>query len=96
MLQVSPWLIALTAALLATFFGLVVAAAVRAHRHPPTTGREGMVGEVATTLTRLDPEGTVFVEGEHWTATSEEGIVESGQKVVVTKMEGLRLQVRRK
>lgn len=96
MLQVSPWLIALTAALLAAFFGFVVAAAVRAHRHPPTTGREGMVGEVATTLTRLDPEGTVFVEGEHWTATSEEGIVESGQKVVVTKMEGLRLQVRRK
>jgi membrane-bound serine protease (ClpP class) len=93
--QVSPWLIALTASLIAAFFIFVVSAIIRAHQRQTTTGREGLVGQAAHAVTKLDPKGIVLVEGERWTATAEDGIVEAGERVVVSKMDRLRLTVRK-
>jgi membrane-bound serine protease (ClpP class) len=78
----------------AGFFIFVVAAALRAQLAKPTTGSEGIVGEIGVAKTRLAPEGKVFVHGEWWNAYADEGI-EPEEKVRVLKNEGLKLKVER-
>ena len=95
-MQVSPWLIATVAILIAAFIAFVVNRVIKAHRHQATTGREELVGRTAVVKVTLDPEGTVFIEGERWTATSEEGRVEPGEEVIITKVDGLKLYVTKK
>ena len=60
------------------------------------TGREGLVGMIAVAKTSLSPRGTVFLEGENWTAISGEGRVEPGEEVVVTGVNNLVLSVVKK
>ncbi len=60
------------------------------------TGREGLVGQTAIAKTPLSPRGTVFLEGENWTAVLEEGRVEPGEEVVVTGVNNLVLSVVKK
>ncbi len=60
------------------------------------TGSEGLVGKTAVVKTPLSPRGTVFLEGENWTAVSEEGQVEPGEEVVVIKVDNLVLSVVKK
>ena len=60
------------------------------------TGREGLVGQTAIAKTPLSPRGTVFLEGENWTAILEEGRVEPGEEVVVTGVNNLVLSVVKK
>jgi len=74
----------------------VIFAIIRAHRHPITTGKEAMIGQVAVARTRLDPSGMVFVEGALWAATTEGDRIEPGEEVIVTKVEGLKLKVVKK
>ncbi|MBC7105251.1 MAG: nodulation protein NfeD [Firmicutes bacterium] len=96
-IRVSISLIAAAAVSLGAFFALLVGAAVRAHRRRVETGAEGLSGRVARTLTALDPEGLVLVEGERWAAREETGAaVPAGEEVVVTGTEGLRLRVKRR
>ena len=94
--RISPAVIAVVVIAVTAFFTIVVAAIVRTHRRPQQTGREGMVGKVAVARTPLDPTGTVFIHGERWEATVDEGRVEPGEEVVVTQIEGLALRVARK
>lgn len=78
------------------FFAFVVAKAVGAQRRRPTTGDEGMIGEVAEVRAPLAPEGMVFVQGELWMARSQdEQPIPIGERVVVVGREGFRLIVRR-
>ena len=60
------------------------------------TGREGLIGKTAVVKTSLSPRGTVFLEGENWTAVSEEDQVEPGEEVVVTGVNNLVLSVVKK
>lgn len=80
------------------FFGAVAAmlsfAVARAMRRKVTTGREGMIGLVGKATQPLAPAGTVFVNGELWSALAESP-VEKGDSVVVTGIEGLVLKVRK-
>jgi membrane-bound serine protease (ClpP class) len=76
------------------FFVFVLGAAIRAQRRKPTTGAEGLVGEQGVALTDLVPAGRVFVHGEYWEADAEDRI-EKGAKVLVVRVEGMRLRVRR-
>ncbi len=78
----------------AAFFIFVVAAALKAQLARPTTGSEGIVGEIGVAKTRLAPDGKVFVHGEWWNAYADEGI-EPEEKVRVLKHEGLKLKVER-
>jgi membrane-bound serine protease (ClpP class) len=94
-LQVSRPLIATVALSTAAFFFFVLQAVVRARIRQPTTGREGLIGQRAVARTVLDPEGTVFVEGERWTAISENGIIAEGEPVVIVKKEGFKLRVKK-
>jgi membrane-bound ClpP family serine protease len=44
----------------------------------------------------LAPDGFVTMNGEIWAAEAEEGEIESGDSVIITQTEGLRLKVRKK
>lgn len=74
-------------------FGLVIRAVVRTQRRRPVTGREELVGKVAVVRTPLKPVGKVYLRGELWSAASEEGEVELGEEVIVSKVDGLKLWV---
>src|SRR5437667_340202 len=74
---------------------LVVATLVaRSQRARASQGAEGMVGAVGVARGRLAPAGPVLVRGEYWTAESDE-VVDAGERVEVTAVDGLRLRVRR-
>ncbi|MCG3212184.1 MAG: hypothetical protein FOGNACKC_05832 [Anaerolineae bacterium] len=68
----------------------------QAMKRQPTTGEEAMLGAVGTVKVALEPEGSVFVWGERWRATSADGQpIPAGAQVVVTKMDGFKLTVKR-
>jgi membrane-bound serine protease (ClpP class) len=70
----------------------LVSLAVRARRAKVATGPEGMIGEIGSALTGLEPQGKVFVRGEYWDAVSSRP-VPAGTPVRVTSMEKLKLTV---
>jgi membrane-bound serine protease (ClpP class) len=78
----------------AAFFIFAVTMAIRARLSKPTTGREGLIGELGTAWTPIAPEGKVSVHGEVWNATSDEPI-EKGQLVRVIGTVGLKIIVKR-
>src|SRR3989339_1504997 len=68
--QLSFSVILTSAALSLVFFMALVGLGVRALRSKPTTGQEGLVGEIGEALSKLDPTGTVRVHGEIWNAVT--------------------------
>jgi len=96
MFNVSPWLIAFTAIVIAAFMVFVVYKIIGAHRHRAYTGREDIVGGRAVAKTILNPEGNVLFQGELWTARSESGKIKAGEEVTVTEVDGLKLRVIKK
>ena len=94
--RVDPWLIAIVTIIIAALFAFVVQRVVRVHRRQARTGREELVGKTAVVKVALDPEGTVFYKGERWTALSEQGRVEPGEEVIITKVDSLTLYVTKK
>jgi membrane-bound serine protease (ClpP class) len=86
----------LTALAVSIPLGLITAflmtLALKARRNKVVTGSEGMVGEIGTAETQLSPRGKVFVHGELWDAVSSRE-VSAGQSVVVSRVDGLLLQV---
>jgi membrane-bound serine protease (ClpP class) len=95
-LEIDPEVIATVIVLFTAIFAFIVGNIIRAYRRRITTGREGLVGQTAVAKTRLDPKGTVFIEGERWNAIAESGRIEAGEEVIVTEVEGLKLKVARK
>jgi membrane-bound serine protease (ClpP class) len=93
--QVSRWLIIGMAAAAGGFFLFVVTSIIRIRRQPVVVGIHTLIGRRAVARSPLDPSGMVFVDGEYWSATVEEGSVEEGEEVVVTAIEGLKLTVRK-
>jgi membrane-bound serine protease (ClpP class) len=93
--QVNRWLIISMAAAAGAFFLFVVTSLLRIRRQPAVTGVNTLIGRRAVARSPLDPNGMVFVDGEYWSATLEEGSVEEGEEVVVTAVEGLKLRVRK-
>ncbi|MBI5739662.1 MAG: nodulation protein NfeD [Nitrospirae bacterium] len=78
----------------ALFFILTIRLALKAYRQRPVTGSEGLVGLEGRARTDVYRDGLVFVHGEIWKAYSDEP-VGAGEKIVVEKMENLKLKVRR-
>ncbi|MBP7147164.1 MAG: nodulation protein NfeD [Acidobacteria bacterium] len=72
--------------------GFVTWLVSKAMRIAPTTGREGLLGQVGSATSELAPEGTVFVNGEVWRARSRVP-VPRGAAVRVLDAEGLLLMV---
>lgn len=59
-----------------------------------TSGTEGMIGATGVARETLDPEGNVYVHGELWSAVCD-GTIEAGETVVVEKVEGLKVKVKK-
>ena len=81
--------------LTALFFSLSIWLSVKAYRRKPKTGVEGLIGITGTAKTDIHNEGLVFVHGEIWRAWSDVPI-KTGEKVIVEKVEELKLKVRPK
>lgn len=94
-LKIDPWLIAIVGSIIAATFIFVVRAIVKAQRLRQQTGREGMIGQVAVAKTLLNPKGVVLFQGELWEAIMEEGEVKEGEEVIVVRVEGLKLWVKK-
>jgi membrane-bound ClpP family serine protease len=89
------WVITLLI-LIVAFIVFAVLRSIDAHHRQPTTGKEDLRGKTAIVRETLDPEGTVFREGELWTAISNSGKIESGEEVIISKVRGLKLWVTNK
>jgi membrane-bound serine protease (ClpP class) len=88
---VSPWVIALMAILVTTFFIYVVQAAIKMRRVPVAIDND-MTGMEAVVVKALDPAGTVRVKAEEWSAVAE-SYVAAGETVRITEVDGLELKV---
>jgi len=95
-IEINRGLIAGVTTAIAAFGIFVIGAIFRGQRRRKATGPEGMVGRLAIAKTPLDPTGTVLAEGELWTAIAEGGKIEPHEKVVITKVEELKLWVAKK
>ena len=86
--------VALTTAAITVF---LMKAVLSAHRRKAVSGSEGMVGSFGEV--RVDilegRDGRVFVHGEIWKAVAQENLT-AGEKIVVTKVNGLTLTVKRR
>ena len=65
---------------------------MRAMRQPVQTGREAILGAIATVVAPMDPVGQVRYRNELWGAVSEENL-RSGQPVRIVGFKGMKLIV---
>jgi membrane-bound serine protease (ClpP class) len=79
-------------------FAIILGFALRAQKIPVRMGPESLLGALGTARGRIDPTGQVQLQSELWSAELAEGAesIQSGEKVVVVKVEGLKLKVRRR
>ena len=92
----SPGLFAVIVIIFVLLLALAVIWGIRAHREKILAGREELIGKIAEVKTVIKPRGTVFIQGETWTAISETGRIEPGEEVIITKVDGLKLYVTKK
>jgi membrane-bound serine protease (ClpP class) len=79
----------------ALFFVFAIGLGIRAQTRRKVSGTEGLIGQIGRAHTDIDPEGSVAIHGEFWTATSAEP-VSAGSKVRVIEADGLELKVEKK
>ena len=90
------WSVIITAVVVTSlFFLFVVGMGLKAQRARPSTGTEGMIGETGETISELNPVGRVLVHGEIWNAKTLGDIISAGEKIKVTAVQNLTLQVER-
>lgn len=87
------WLVVIIVVISVFLLVFVIDRIIVAHRKQVSTGREDLVGKSAVVRKELNPEGTVFVEGEIWLARMDSGIALPGEYVVIRKSDGLKLYV---
>jgi membrane-bound serine protease (ClpP class) len=83
--------------MLIIFIGLVVVGlvlAIKTRLTKPTTGDQGLIGEVGTALESFRHKGQISVHGEVWKAITDEKI-KKGEEVRVVGIDGLKLKVQK-
>lgn len=87
--------------ILANVIGVVAVTAllawivIKAQMRKVVTGIESLEGKKALARTALSPKGKVLVEGEIWDAELASGSAEAGEELVVEKVNGFHITVRR-
>jgi len=78
------------------FFTFALTMAIRAQMVQPTTGAQGLIGEIGVARSKLSPgvEGKIFLHGEFWNAISDDP-VEEGEKVKVVAVDRLKVRVKK-
>lgn len=91
---VSPFVIGIVMLFLAAYCQYILLPALRVGLapHATTTKDDELVGAIGRATTDIDPAGTVLVESEIWTATSD-ATIKAGESVVVLERDGLQLIV---
>lgn len=88
------WVVIITSVAVTTFFFIfLVGLGLKAQRKKPTTGSEGLIGEIGEAITLLNPEGTIRIHGEFWQAESTSGTIDKGERVRVVEIHNLKLRV---
>ena len=89
---VSPLLAIPVSLLTVGFFWLAIRKVLQAYHSAPAFDLDRLIGLVGEARTRLDPTGSVYLDGELWTASAEQPI-EAGAHVRVAGREKLILLV---
>jgi membrane-bound serine protease (ClpP class) len=92
---VSPLVLLPVATLMALFFGFVVAKAIRLRHVPPSQGAETIVGALGVAVgAGVDGRGGIVrVHAEEWRAVTAGEAIPAGDKIRVTRLDGLVLTV---
>lgn len=90
--RLSPVVVGVTTLSALGLFALVLSMLARSRRNPVVSGREAMLGSVGRVTDWAGGQGAVLVHGERWQARSR-GVLVPGQRVRVTRMHGLELDV---
>lgn len=93
-LRVSIQLAIFIGVLTGAFFLFAVTAGLRAQKVAPRMGEATLTGAMGVARTALAPDGEVYVMGEAWSASAEDGHIASGERIQVVAVDGLRLRVR--
>ncbi len=95
-LQIPPVTIIGIIAVIGAFVVILGALLAKDFRRKKHLGREGLIGETGIAKTRIEKSGKVFIHGELWDARTIEESIQEGSLVEVSKVEGLKLVVRKK
>ncbi|MEA3238314.1 MAG: nodulation protein NfeD [Candidatus Bipolaricaulota bacterium] len=87
--------IVLVVGTMTALFVFIISKALLIQRKSPTIGVKSLVGMRGEAKISINPQGTVFVNGEYWKARSLEGRIPPGEDVTVVGMDGHTLLVRR-
>ena len=85
--------------LIILFIGLITFSILRiinTYHRQAATGEEDLKGKTAIVKETLNPEGTVFYQGELWNAVSKSGKIETREEVIIENVDGLMFYVVRK
>lgn len=93
--SVSPFVIGTLALLTMLFFFFVVSAALRSRNVPVIMGTKTLLGANGVARTLLNPQGTILVKSEEWTAVAEDAPIQPGETVQVLSADGLTLHVKK-
>ena len=91
-LRVSWNVIIPTVLFVTLFFTVAIGLAIKAQQRKPTTGYEGLVGEIGVAKTAIKNTGQIMLHGELWSASCREPI-KAGAKVKVLSVDKLEVLV---
>ncbi|HKK18919.1 MAG TPA: NfeD family protein [Opitutales bacterium] len=74
--------------------GFFLGSSVSGHSNIPQ-GEDSIVGMEATAITRLNPSGKIAIDGRSYEAYSQDGYIDSGESVVVTKRDNFKLIIKK-
>jgi membrane-bound serine protease (ClpP class) len=95
-LQINWWLVIPLIILIIGLIIFIILRIINTYHHKAVTGKEDLEGKIAKVKETLDPEGTVFYQGEYWNAISKSGRIEPGEEVIIEHVDGLKLYVIKK
>ncbi len=94
--RVSYWMLGVVGAAVFTGLALTFRALAQYRSVDYTSPAKAPLGKSGRVINRIDPQGTIRLEGEIWTAESATGEpIEEGARIVVVAMNGLIVTVRR-
>jgi membrane-bound serine protease (ClpP class) len=91
-MKIAVRVIGSVAAVITITMAFLLALVITLHRKKPLTGVQGLMQEIGTAQTMIDPEGQVFIHGEIWRAVSSHPI-QKGDRVKILSVDGLTLHV---
>ncbi len=94
--EITWFIVLIIVVFIAAFIFIMHKAIVPSLLRKKAVGAESMIGMVATVTEPLRPQGLVMIKGETWQAVSSGGTIGVGEEVVVVRVNGLSLEVRRK